>query len=65
VLLREGQAEQAHLAHLPDDVVRERVRVVEGGYHRRDLLAGELSYALAQSLLLLAEPEVDHDDPSF
>jgi hypothetical protein len=30
------------------------------GDHGRDLLASELPYAVAQRLLLVAEPEVDH-----
>ena len=48
-LLRERQAEQAHLAHLPDDLVRERVLLVVLGDDRRDHLAGELARRSARS----------------
>ena len=54
-LLRERQAEQAHLAHLPDDLVREGVLLVVLGDDRRDHLVGELRDGLAQCLLLLVE----------
>ena len=58
--LRERQAEQAHLAHLPDDVVRERVVLVELADHRRDDVVGELAHARPQGFVLLVEREVRH-----
>ena len=63
VLLREGQPEQAHLAHLTDDLVREGVLLVVLGDGGRDHLAGEFPDALPQRLLLLVEPEVHVDPP--
>src|SRR5204862_7031078 len=54
-LLRERQPEQPHLAHLPDDLVRERVLLVvlaDDGCHG---LAGELAHGLPQGLVFLTQ----------
>src|SRR3712207_8250020 len=60
VLLGEGQAEQAQVAHLPDDRRRELVALVELPDLRRDHVVGELAHDLAQGLGLLVEPVVQH-----
>ena len=59
--LRERQPEQAHLAHLPDDVVREGVIFVVLADHRRHDVVGEGAHARAQGFVLLVEREVRHD----
>src|SRR5262249_24866501 len=60
VLLGERQAEQSHLAHLVDDLVRERVPLVEVTDNRRDDVVCELAYGLPQRFVLLAEHQVRH-----
>jgi len=63
VLLREGQTEQAHLRHLPDDVVREGLRRVVVRCDGRDDVAGEGLDGLAELLLLFTEPGVEQGIP--
>jgi hypothetical protein len=65
VLLGEGQPEQAELAHLLDDLVRERVVLVVLGDHRRDDVVGELLDRGAQRLVVGATSRVaEHDEPA-
>src|SRR5690606_35760595 len=61
VLLGKWQAEQAHRAHLRDDLVGELLADVEVADHGFDLGLGEVVDRLAQRFVLVVEPEVDHD----
>ena len=58
VLLRERQAEQPHLAHLANDVVRELAGAVGVLRLRRDDVTREVLDALAQRLVLVAQPMI-------
>jgi hypothetical protein len=60
VLLRERQAEQAELAHLPRDLRRELITLVELADLRGDDLLRELPHGLAQCLGLGVQPVVQH-----
>jgi putative flippase GtrA len=63
VLLREGQPEQPHLRHAAHHVVREGLGGIVVGGDRGHDLAGERLHGLAQRLLLLGEPGVEHSVP--
>jgi hypothetical protein len=58
VLLRDGQAEQPHRAHLRDDLVGELLALVELADDGGDLLAREVLDGGAQRLVLLAEVKI-------
>ena len=60
VLLGERQPEQAELAHLGHDVVRELAAFVVAADDRRDDVAGELGDGVPQVLLLRRELVTDH-----
>ena len=60
VLLRERQAEQAHLAHLCHHFVREAVLLVVLGGDRGHHLAGKVADRLRQVLVVLAQGKIRH-----
>jgi hypothetical protein len=60
VLLRERQPEQAHRAHLRDDLVGELVAGVEVADHRCDLVVRERGDGLPKLGEVVAESEVVH-----
>ena len=62
VLLGERQPEQAELAHLGHDVVRELTAFVVAADDRRDDVAGELGDGVPQVLLLRRKLVTDHKD---
>ena len=60
VLLGEGQAEEAHLPHLPHDVVGEGMRLVEIADHRRDDILGEGGDRLLQVDVLAGQTVIHY-----
>ena len=58
--LRHGQAEQAHLAELRPQVLREDVVVVDLRRARRDLGFGKPAHGVAQRIDLFAQRESSH-----
>jgi autotransporter-associated beta strand protein len=64
-LARHGDAEQAHLAELRPQVLRERVVFVDLRRARRDLGLGEAADRLAQGIDVFAEGKWTHHEPLF
>src|SRR5262249_30551672 len=64
ILLGKRQAEQPELAHLANDVVRERRRAVHLFGARLDLFLGEIPAQAADHLLLVAEREIHRGSSS-
>ncbi len=59
VLLVDGDAEQAEIAHLAPQVMRKLVGAVDLGCTRRDLVGGELPHRRTQHVDRVAVMEVD------
>ena len=59
VLFLDGDAEQSQVAHLPPQVGRKEVVVIDGRGARRDLVGGELLHGRAQHVDRLAVVEVE------
>ncbi|MNV98571.1 hypothetical protein D3C71_1938380 [compost metagenome] len=62
-LARHGHAEQAHLAQLGPQVLRERVVVVDALRARSDFGFGETAHGIAQRVDLFTQGKTAHISP--